>query len=276
MQGFFSLLLFWKNVNFKLNLGSPSFRTKEEPCSSQAVHMTRFHGGRWHIYHHLLLARYAQWNSRSVTGPEFTRVMACNVIDDKRTLTCSVLDLFLVSFDPSAFAKNGSAAISRYTEERVIGTGFVQCGMLINITRTSSLAYFYVASSIVELFTVARHLIHIVEQAMMTVYTVSLVFLLSLRAVDAQSSYVFPKAINATTGSVFNAEALLAPNSSVATLSGKGAQIVFDYGVNVGGFPTLWLHNVEGESVQMAATYSEGVYECLFKSYYMILIHIIG
>lgn len=98
---------------------------------------------------------------------------------------------------------------------------------------------------------------------MTAVYMVSLVFLLALRAVDAQPSYVIPKAINATAGSVSNAEALLAPNSSVATLSGKGAQIVLDYGVNVGGFPLLWVHNVEGDIVQMAATYSEGMSRCL-------------
>lgn len=92
---------------------------------------------------------------------------------------------------------------------------------------------------------------------------ISLAFFLSVRAVGAQSVYVVPKAINATTGSVSNADALLAPNTSVTTLSGKGAQIVFDYGVNVGGFPTFWLASVEGEGVQMAATYSEGRSWCL-------------
>lgn len=98
---------------------------------------------------------------------------------------------------------------------------------------------------------------------MVVSYTISLTFLLSLKAVGAQSLYAIPKVINATVGSVSNAEALLVPNSSLVILSGKGSEIVLDYGVNVGGFPTFWIRSVEGEDVQMAATYSEGASQFL-------------
>ena len=95
--------------------------------------------------------------------------------------------------------------------------------------------------------------------------SILLVFSLLLKRAAAQSNYIYPKAVNATSGFVSNATALLSPNSSVATLSGAGAQIVLDYGVTVGGFPTIWLDSVEGEGIQLAMTYSEGVY-CLLKS----------
>lgn len=111
---------------------------------------------------------------------------------------------------------------------------------------------------------------------MVIVHTISLTLLLALKAVLAQSFIVIPKAINATSGSVSNAEALLAPNTSLATLSGKGAQIVLDYGVNVGGFPILWIDSVEGEDVQMAATYSEGITQYSAFRTTKILIRICG